>query len=290
MTSIDCILPLGQKLGESPVWSVEEQALYWVDSRAPTIHRLDPATGTQQMRRLPSLVGSIGLRRGGGLIVALQTGLYTLETLDGALTPVAQPETDLPENRFNDGRCDRQGRFWAGTMNDKRRDPTGALYRLDADHRCTKIRDDIIVPNSLAWSPDDRVMYLSDTYRSIILAYDFSPSDGRVSNPRTFFDTSAVPGRPDGSTIDAEGCLWNASYAGGRLVRYTPDGAIDRVLETPVSQPTSCCFGGPQLDVLYITSATQRLEPGQLAREPLAGGLFAAHVGVKGLPEPVYAG
>ena len=290
MSDIECVVADQNRLGESPVWSTVEQALYWVDSRGPAVYRLDPATGTVESRPVPAVVGSIALRRAGGLIVALQNGIHGMTFSTGELTPIVDPESDLPENRFNDGRCDRFGRFWSGTMNDTRRDPTGSLYRLDPDRSCHKIRDDVIVPNSICWSPDDRVMYFADTYRHVILAYDFALAEGMIRNQRVFVDTEKHPGRPDGSTVDADGCLWNAEYAGGRLVRYAPSGKVDRVVELPVTQPTSCSFGGPRLDVLYVTSATQRLSPEQLARQPMAGGLFAVDVGVRGLPEPAFGG
>jgi sugar lactone lactonase YvrE len=277
-------------LGESPVWSAREQALYWVDSRAPSMHRYDPSTGTVDSTALPSLVGSIGLRQGGGFILGLRDGVYTTDSFGGELSLLADPERQSPDNRFNDGRCDRQGRFWAGTMNDRSRDPTGALYKIEPDSTCTLMGDDIIVPNSLAWSPDDKRMYFADTYRHSIFVYDFDADQGRLGPRQLFVDTKNHPGRPDGSCIDDSGCLWNAEYAGGRVVRYTPGGVIDTVIDMPVSQPSCCCFGGPDLDILFITSATQRMTPEQKAAEPLAGGLFALRVGAQGMPEPMFAG
>jgi len=290
MTQVECVVCGANRLGESPVWSAHEQRLYWVDSRAPAVFRLDPATGAVAELPLPSIVGSIGLRRGGGLVAALQTGLHLLDFDSGRLDFVADPEAHLPENRFNDGRCDRQGRFWSGTMNDARRDPTGSLYRLNPDFTVTRIRDDIIVPNSICWSPEDTVMYFADTYRQQMMAYAFHPDAGEVSDLRLFTDDREGPGRPDGSTVDAEGFLWNAKFGGGRVVRYDPTGRIDRIVSLPVSQPSSCVFGGADLRTLYITSATQRLDHAQLAAQPLAGGVFAVDVGVAGLAEPEFAG
>jgi len=220
----------------------------------------------------------------------MRRGFYFLEPATGSLTPLHDPEPDQPENRFNDGRCDRQGRFWAGTMNDARRDPTGALHRLDPDLRSVRIRGDIIVPNSLAWSPNSTTMYFADTYRHTIFEYDFDADAGVPGQQRVFVDLSTGPGRPDGSAIDADGCLWNAEYAGARVVRYRPDGAVDRVVPMPVSNPTCCAFGGTGLDVLFVTTARQRLSPEQLAKEPLAGSLFAVTPGVRGLPEPRFRG
>lgn len=290
MVELECVVAGRNRLGESPVWSIREQRLYWVDSRGPSVHRLDPATGTVENRPLPEIVGSICLRAGGGLIVAMQSGLHAYDFDGGRLTALTDPESDQPENRFNDGRCDRRGRFWAGTMNDTRRDPTGALYRFDRDHSIHRMRDDIIVPNSICWSPDDRVMYFADTYRDLLLRFDFDADAGVIANPVQIADTSSTAGRPDGSTVDAEGYLWNAMFGGGRLIRYAPDGRVDREVALPVTQPSSCSFGGPDLSILYVTSGTQRLTEDELARQPLAGGLFALDVGVRGLPEPEFAG
>jgi L-arabinonolactonase len=289
VSTVECIVAGANELGESPVWSTREQALYWVDIRAPAIHRLDPSSGEKRKIALPACVGSIGLRAGGGLLLALQSGFHTLD-LAGHVSFLVDPESHLPENRFNDGRCDRAGRFWAGTMNDARREPTGSLYRLAGDHSCTKAFDGVIIPNGITWSPDDRVMYFADSPRKRILAYDFALADGVIANPRLFVDMHDHPGGPDGSTVDETGCVWNAEYRGARLVRYTPQGRIDRVIALPVSQPTSCSFGGRALDMLYVTSASQQMTAEERAQEPLAGGLFAVSVGVKGLPEPEYAG
>jgi sugar lactone lactonase YvrE len=290
MTQVDVLVRGRNRLGESPVWSQREGVLYWVDTRAPAVYRYDPATGDVRSQQLPALVGCVVLRRSGGLIAALQNGFHGFDFATGALTPIVDPESDLPENRFNDGRADRRGRIWSGTMNDLRRDPTGSLYRLDADHRCTKMRDDIIVPNSICWSPDDRIMYFADTYRYRIVTYAFDAEAGTIGDMKLFADLQGLPGRPDGSTVDSEGCLWNAEFAGGRVVRYTPDGRIERTIALPVTPVTSCSFGGPGLDVLYITTATQSLTPEQLTAQPLAGSLFAADPGVRGLPEPEYFG
>jgi sugar lactone lactonase YvrE len=291
-TKIDCIVSDGNRLGESPVWSVREQKLYWVDSRGPMIFRHDPTTGITEKREMPSIIGSIGLRSAGAgkLIVAMQTGLHKLDFDTGTLDFLNDPEPDEHENRFNDGRCDRRGRFWSGTMNDTRRDPTGSLYRFGSQGEATKMLGDIIVPNSICWSPDDRTMYFADTYRMQIRSFKFDADSGTLSKETLFSETRDRPGRPDGSTVDAEGFLWNAEYNGGRVVRYTPDGRIDRVIDLPVALPTSCAFGGADLETLYVTSATQRLGPDDLAAQPDAGGVFAIRAGVSGLPEPEFFG
>ncbi len=288
-SAFDCIVDGRNVLGESVIWHPVEQALYWVDVRAPALYRLEE-DGTVAAIPLPGLAGGVVPRRSGGIAIALQDGFYTLDTTSGAVMLIVDPEPDKPENRINDGRCDRAGRFWAGTMHVTIREPRGSLYRLDADHSVRRIRGNLTVPNSICWCPDDRTMYISDTYSSIILAYDFSLAEGAITNERLFVDTSSHGGNPDGSCVDAEGCVWNAEYGASRVVRYTPQGRIDRTIALPVSQPTCCCFGGPGLDTLYVTSSRQRMAPETLAREPLAGGVFAVNPGVRGLPEAQYAG
>jgi sugar lactone lactonase YvrE len=286
----ECVVDARNILGESPVWCGRSRRLRWVDSRAPALWSWDPTTGVGGSTPVDELIGSIGLRARGGLVAALRSGFHTLDPETGAAERIAAPEAHLPDNRFNDGRVDAAGRFWAGTMSDVRREPAGSLYRLDADHGCHRILEGVIVPNSIAWSPDSSVMYFADTYRARITAYDFDLPTGTLHRERLFRDTSAHPGRPDGSAVDEDGCLWNAEYAGARVVRYTPAGDIDRVIELPVPNPTCCTFGGDRLDTLFVTSASQRLARHELARHPLSGALFAVVPGVKGLPEHRYAG
>jgi sugar lactone lactonase YvrE len=276
------------RLGECPLWDERERVLWWVDSRWPAVKRLDPSTGAVMMQVLPDVIGSIAFRERGGLIAATKTGIHFMDAASGALERRAHPEAHLPDNRFNDGRCDRAGRFWAGTMSDVKRDPVGSLYRFDADLACTKLRNAVIIPNGLAFSPDGRTMYFADTNRHTIWAFDYDPASGAATRERVFADTGN--GRPDGSCVDADGCLWNAEYGGWRVVRYTPAGEVDRQIEVPVSNPTCCCFGGEDLGTLYVTTATQRLGPEDLAQQPLAGSVLALRPGPKGLPESRFAG
>jgi L-arabinonolactonase len=290
MADVRCVHEFAHALGESPVWHAQEQALYWVNVHGPQILRLTPSTGEVKLWTLPDAVGSIGIRAQGGLIAATKRGFHVFDTTTGTLHPLSDPESHLPDNRFNDGRCDRRGRFWSGTMSEAAREPLGSLYCIDADLRVKAARSGIIIPNSLCWSPDDRVMYFADTYRHKIWAYDYDIETGTPSNERVFVDLSDRLGKPDGSTVDAQGYLWNCQYSGGRVCRYAPDGTLDRTIELPVTQPTSCAFGGPGLQTLYITSARQNLTPEQLAKEPLAGALFAVDLDVTGLPEPAFAG
>jgi sugar lactone lactonase YvrE len=276
------------RLGECPLWDERAAMLWWVDSRWPALKRLDPATGAVMMLVLPEIVGSIALRESGGLLAATKSGLHFLDPSSGVLEAKADPEGHLPDNRFNDGRCDRAGRFWAGTMSDVNRDPVGSLYRFDARFKWEKLRNAVIIPNSLAFSPDGRTMYFADTNRHTIWAYDYDPASGAATRERVFADTGK--GRPDGSCVDADGCLWNADYGAARLMRYTPVGNVDRSVDLPVTNPTCCCFGGADLGTLYVTTATQRLAPEALAKQPLAGSLLALRPGVKGLAESRFAG
>lgn len=291
MLDFECLGDERQNLAEGPVWCPREQALYWVDIRRPTLHRYVAATRNVETWPMPDLVGSLAVRQAGGLLVALRNGLAKFDPETGHVEPVISLEDDKPENRSNDGKCDRRGRFWVGTIHNlKPGTPAGALYRIDASRRVARVAGDIGIPNSIAWSPDDRTMYFADTAKRTIFTYSFDIDSGDIRDRRVFADFPEGSGAPDGSTVDADGFLWNAVYGGSRLNRYAPDGRLDRVVEMPMSQPTSCAFGGRALDVLYVTSAAQRLSAEQLAREPYAGAIIAVDVGVKGLPEPYYAG
>ncbi|MBV8566505.1 MAG: SMP-30/gluconolactonase/LRE family protein [Methylobacteriaceae bacterium] len=236
------------------------------------------------------LVGSLAVCDTGGLLVAVRGGLSFFDPASGTFEMVANPEADLPDYRFNDGKCDRAGRFWVGSMhNTLRGEFSGFLYRLDRERGCIRMADGIAIPNSLAWSRDDRTMYFADTYRRTIFAYDFDIESGGIGNRRVFAPATGRPGAPDGSTVDVDNFLWNAVYGGGRLDRYAPDGRLDCEIRLPMSQPTSCAFGGPSLETLYVTSATQHMREEDLARQPFAGAVIALNVGVRGLPEPYFA-
>jgi sugar lactone lactonase YvrE len=285
-----CVLDAKAQTGESPVWVPEEQALYWTDIPGKTLNRFDPATGANRVWPMPEEVGSFALREGGGLIAALRSGFALIDLERGQIERLIDPEADRPENRFNDGRCDRQGRFWAGSMNEPRDARSGALYRLDSDHRCQRMADDVMVANGLAFSPDDRVMYWSDSRALTIYAFDFDAASGAIGNRRIFARLEPHQGGPDGAAVDAEGGYWSACYRGARVMRFRPDGTIERKIRLPVSRVTMCAFGGPDLRTLYITSARGGLSAADLEREPLAGGIFALQVDVAGLPEPRFKG
>lgn len=276
-------------LGEGPVWSGEEQALYWVDIQRPCLQRWHPESGAYMAWTMPSQIGSFALREQGeaGAVVALRDGLYQFDFETGELTNLHWLETDL-HTRFNDGKCDRHGRFWVGTMEMNTAHAIGALYRLGGDGRVQKMREKVFCSNGLGWSPDNRTMYYTDSPTHTIFAYDFDEKSGDISNERVF--VRYEDGFPDGLTVDADGFVWSAKWDGWQVVRYTPSGAVDQVVNLPVQRPTSCMFGGPHLDKLYVTSASVGLTAEEKAEQPLAGSVFVLETAVKGLPEPRFRG
>ena len=283
--------PAADLIGESPVWSRREQAVYWVDVEGKLVQRL--AWGEHAVRRwaMPEPTGCIGLRATGGLVAAMRTGFVLIDTETGDLTPLHDPEADLPGNRFNDGKVDRRGRFWAGTKNIANTiEATGSVWRLDADHQAHCVDRGISCVNGIAWSPDDRTMYLCDTWLRRIYAYDVDAEAGVAHRRRLFAELAPADGFPDGLTVDAEGFLWNAHYDGWSITRYAPDGRVERIYRLPVRHVTSLSFGGPDLSTLIVTSAGLRLSEQDRRAQPDAGHLFAFEPGVRGLAEPEYRG
>lgn len=287
MGTPEVAIPARASVGEGPLWSVAESALYWVDVPAGALHRFELGSGATRDWQLPSEVGSIALRAGGGAIAALRTGFALVDLDSGEVEQLEDPEADEPRTRFNDGKCDRRGRFWAGTMDLDERAPLGALYRFSGPGRCERMLDGIGLSNGLGWSPDDRTMYHTDSLTAVIMAYDYDIDSGTLSSPRRFA-VDRHQAVPDGLTVDADGCVWSVKWDGWRVVRYTPDGRVDREVALPVGHPTSCTFGGDGLDVLFVTSAREGLGQAALADQPLAGSVFAIEPGVQGLPEPSY--
>jgi sugar lactone lactonase YvrE len=271
-------------LGEGPVWDVKTQALWWVDIRLPAVRCYDWRRQATRTFPMPEMVGSLALREDGTLLLALKSALVYWNPETGLIDKVAAPEGGRAEQRFNDGKCDPRGRFFAGTMNDAARAPDGTLYRFDG-RACETVRHGITIPNSLAWSPDGRTMYFSDSWTREIGAFAYDPENG-VMGARRVFASIDAPAIPDGATVDEQGYLWCALYDGWKVVRFAPDGRIERTIDLPLQRPTSCQFGGPDLDVLFVTSATQKLSAEQLSQQPFAGSLLAFDAGVKGLPEP----
>jgi L-arabinonolactonase len=294
--SVECVLHLrggGGPKGECPLWSAAEQCLYWVDIDGGMLHRFDPSTGTDTARALDRPLGCVALSAGGGFILGMRSGIYGLDGFSaGWPRLLAAPEPDRPGNRCNDGRCDPWGRFWVGTMLDppvpERR--TGALYRFDGG-QCERIVDELHVANGLAFSADRRRMYYSDSHAAArtIWCFEVDPIDGTITTRRVFATTRGMEGRPDGGCCDADGCYWSAHIDGWQVVRYTPEGRIDRTIRMPVKWPTKCAFGGPQLDMLYITSLRRGGAGAEHPDQPLAGSLFACRPGVQGVPEPAFS-
>ena len=276
-------------LGESAVWCSTDNVLYWVDIRAPALRRLEPRTGHVTSWTVNDLCGAVVLSTDRRLLLAMRTGVFVFDPVDQNLRPFAAPEPESLNNRLNDSKCDRGGRLWTGTMRDFGLAKTGSLYRIEANSSCTRMLGDITVPNALSWSPDDRQMYFADTPDGQIRSYEFAADDGRLGAMKIIESGSSLPGRPDGATVDSEGCLWNARYQGSCVARITPQGKVDRIVKLPASQVTSCTLGGPDLRTLYITTARQKLTPEDLNSQPLAGGLFAVRVDVGGLAEPRFA-
>lgn len=295
MTEVEPVVRERCLLGESPLWSPAEQALYWIDVRNAMIRRLDPATGAVRRWPLHTDIGAIALTRPPNrLLAAMRCGIgYGFVTYDleaDTYEQIVDPEPDNRRMRLNDGKMDRQGRFWCGTMRDPHYQPIGRLYRLDADGGLHERRGGITVPNALCFSPDGRTMYFADSPTRRILAFDYDPETGEPANERVFAEVPEGGGAPDGATVDAEGFLWNAQFGGGCVTRYDPDGKVERRLAVPARQVTSCAFGGPELATLYVTTATLRYDRAALEREPLAGALFACEPGARGLPEMPFGG
>ena len=287
---VRCVQQANAILGEGPLWCPREQALYWLDIKRPAVYRFDPETGQTGHWPLPSDIGCMALREAGGMVVGLRSGFATLDFETGAVIPIVDPEADRPDNRFNDGKVDRRGRFWAGTLNDAESEPLGSLYRLDPGGAVTLMQDGAVVSNGVGWSPDDRTMYFTDSAVRTIWAYDFEAETGAIANRRVFAEVPEGSGFPDGLTVDSEGFVWSAVWDGWRIVRYDPSGGIDREVVMPVQRPTSCMLGGGDLKTLFVTSASIHLDAPSVAKGPLAGGLFALDVGTAGLPEPRFAG
>ena len=287
---VSLAVPATAFLGEGPVWLAAERKLAFVDILAPAIIIADPQDGSFQVKPMPELVGAVVPRRRGGFLAAMQTGLKAVDLDSGAVGAIASPEAGKPGNRFNDGKCDRRGRFWGGTLAIDATPGHGSLYRLDADGRCALMDQGFHIANGLGWSPDDRLFYFTDSGTRRIYVYDFDPDTGAIENRRHFVEVPEGVGVPDGLTVDAEGFVWSAHWDGWCVTRYDPDGKVDRVINVPVPRPTSCAFGGPDLATLYVTSARIRLSAQQLAEAPLSGSVFAIQAGMRGLPEAPFSG
>ena len=289
---VELVLDVRNFTGESPVWHVREQALYWVDIPACKLYRWTLATGQLTSWLAPEMLACIAPLEGANAWVAgTETGLFQLEPHTGGelgFKRLAAVGHATPGMRFNDGRCDRQGRFLAGTMlmNMSAGASVGCIYSYQKNGELRKLLDGFITPNGMAFSPDGRTMYLSDSHPSmqLVWAFDYDTETGTPFGRRLFIDMKLLPGRPDGAAVDAEGCYWICGNDAGLIHRFTPSGKLDRSLALPVKKPAMCAFGGPGLDTLFVTSI--RPEGIDLSDQPLAGAVFALRPGVRGLADP----
>ena len=293
MTDITCVLDARAELGEGTLWDPGAQVLWWIHIWGRLIHRHDPATGEDRTWEAPEYLGCLGLRERGGLILTMASGFFFFDPSSGRFDPIANPESHLPHTRFNDGKTDRQGRFWSGTMFEapgRKVEFLGALYRMDADLSVHRLVEGIGCSNGLAWSPDSKVMYFSDSHTPVVRAYDFDPVTGEIENERVFVEFTGAGDIADGATVDAEGCYWVTIPFKGRVDRYDPQGRLMQSIMMPTDLPTCCEFGGKDLDILYVTTAVLRRPADRLAGQTSPGGLFALDPGVRGLPLPPFAG
>lgn len=290
MLKIEVFVDHKNQLGEGPLWDAETNRLYWVDTYGPSLHSVDASGGDMKTWMMPEPIGACALRAGGGAIVALRSGFFTLDFETGAVDLVRHTHPGELRPRFNDGKTDRQGRFLAGTMDFEERSPVAALFRMDHDFSVKKIDDNIICSNGPCFSPDGKTMYFADSFEKAIYAYDYDTATGDILSRRVFASFKEFQGYPDGMTVDSEGGVWVAEVYAGRLLRYDPRGALDRVVGLPVFSTTSVMFGGPNLDIAYITSMARPFGD-RYHFEKEAGMIFAIHgLGVTGLPETRFAG
>jgi xylono-1,5-lactonase len=287
-STVRCVADVHAVLGEGPLWVASEQALYWVDIKGRKIFRLSDQGELSQWPK-PFRVGSIAPRNGGGFIAGTDQGIGEIDLSTGRLQILFNPEEDQPGNRFNDGKVDRAGRFWAGTMDDSEKQASGTLYRFDSNLRYSAVDHGYRVTNGPAFSPDSALMYHNDSARQVTYLFDLDAA-GNARNRRIFLQFHEGDGYPDGMTVDRDACLWIAFWDGGCVRRFAPDGELLQTVEMPVSNPTSCAFGGPDLDRLYITSASIGLDETALRMQPNAGGLFMVTPGVQGIAELPFAG
>jgi sugar lactone lactonase YvrE len=287
--NIECIFDEPAILGECPLWHPVENVLYWIDIVKPALHCLDIKTAQHQMWPMPTNICCIAAHRQGGLVAAMRSEFVHIDLPSGKLFPIAAPITAAQPLMFNDGKCDRQGRFWAGTKDVAEKNAIASLYRLNQAGECQTMVTQIVETNGIAWSPDNKKMYFCDTLPRLIHEYDFDPTTGDLGEHRLFTVVTEGVGLPDGLTVDAAGYLWSVHWNGWRIVRYSPEGKIDREIFMPVQRPTSCCFGGNDYQTLYVTSVSKDLTTAELKQGPLAGGVFAINIpNMQGLPEPCY--
>jgi sugar lactone lactonase YvrE len=282
---VRCVVKSDDRLGEGPVWSPQEGRLYWFDIKGKRLAWYAPKTELSGAFDLPVRASAGAPRAQGGLVIATEKGLAVCDPDAGTLEMVRP--YDLPEGfRTNDGKIDLEGNFWWSTMDDNHGERPGDVFRTRPDFQTERMLSGIHIPNTVSFSPDGKTLYMADSRLQTLFAHEAA----NLSKAVMFAHTAGSPAAPDGSAVDAEGYLWNAQWGGWRIVRYAPDGGIDRIIPTPIQQPSSCAFGGEDMTTLFITSAWDELPMAARAQQPLAGGLFAVETGVKGLALPLFAG
>lgn len=288
---ITTLIDIKTRLGESPIWDMERQRLYFVDALGQRIYRVDENGGDLRAWTTPSEIGAVALTRKNGLLVALRNGFHWLDLVSGAFEHIVDPEPDKPTNRLNDGKVDPAGRFVCGSMDTGEESATGNLWSLGPDGSIMQLDKDIICSNGPCWSPDGKTLYFSDSFRGTIYAYDYDVATGKARNRRNLITMDAERGgAPDGATVDSEGFIWSAGVFDGRIFRYAPDGSLDRTIEMPVCKITSITFGGAELDRLFVTSMAEPPLPKYPGDGPLKGSVFVIDgLGIKGRPEPEFA-
>ena len=288
---IELVIDANANLAEAAIWHAHAQRLYWVDINEGTVHLYDPANNTDLAIDVGQPVGTVVPRASGGLMLAVKRGFASLNVETHELKIICDPEHNIPDNRFNDGKCDPVGRFWAGTISLARKAGTASLYCLDRDCTVRRMLSGLTNSNGIAWSADQSTMYHVDTPTLQVRAYDYKVETGEIGNPRAVVTLPEGTGRPDGITIDADGMIWVAHWKGDRVTCWDPrTGSLRHTVRIPASQVTSCAFGGPHLDELYITTARIGLTPEELKKQPHAGGVFRVRLGVSGMEAVEFAG
>jgi sugar lactone lactonase YvrE len=284
----ELVLDAHAEVGEGPAWDPRSGRLVWVDITRCQVHLFEPSTASDLSMDVGQHVGAAAPRAAGGLILALRGGFGVLDLESASVEAIADTEASNPRNRMNDGKCDRAGRFWAGSMSYAETGNEGSLYRLEHDHSVVRVLSGVGLSNGLGWSPDDRLMYHVDSLAATLYVQDFDPESGSIANRRPLIEVPEGQGTPDGMTVDAEGCLWVAFWGGGAVRRYTPEGSMLQEVELPVRQVSCCAFGGPDQGDLYITTASRGLSEQNLREQSGAGGLFRCRPGVTGPPAHPY--
>lgn len=290
---IDRISEIGSDLAESLYWDAAVGRLYWIDAWKTRVYAFDPATRQTHCADLSAAlaglpIGSIARDDREGMIGGIKSGFYRLNLKEDSAQLLATVESDRPStNRLNDGKCDRAGRFWCASVNTDHRTPSAALWRFEAGRKPVLMQDGLTVGNGIAFSCDDRRMYLADTFTRTVWRYDFDVASGEIANRCPFISTTHIRGFVDGATVDSDGCYWAALFRGGAVAQFDPDGKLMRHIRLPISNPTTCAFGGSRLEVLYVASASRFLDEAQLRAQPLAGHVFAIQgLDARGVPEP----